>query len=88
VAKKRELTERRRNTLSETDLENISLRMENASLKAFEKHKADDHAPLIASIARLNKFKTQTMAVGGFLTTVAGFAWTDIKGFFHHGGGQ
>ena len=58
--------ERRRNSLSEGDLENLTLRMENATMKAFEKHRVEDHGPLDERLAKMDgKIKWAFGIVGG-----------------------
>ena len=59
--------ERRRNSLSESDLDNISVRMENATLKAFEKHRLEAHEPLLARVGKLQGDVRGVKIAGGIL---------------------
>jgi hypothetical protein len=62
--------ERRRNSLSEADLNNIELRMENASLKAFEKHRQEDHAPILNQISSMRGDLKGIKWIGGSIAVL------------------
>ena len=66
-------------SLDENDLDNISLRVENAMWKAFDRHRTDDHVPLKAAIDkeigdvnhRINKTNQMVWTGNGIMLTIA-----------------